>query len=135
MATINRITADLALVLALPDHLPDPEDKKLKYLFGKLSDRVIKRFRKYPKLNHAQMDIVQQRLLSFGEETKWEGKEKSIGTYLSFILCVMDAYQDTDSIIKIINQICAYFEDSGQWSPACNRAGALAFERWEEVWK
>ena len=78
---------------------------------------------------------VEKRIFEFGRVTRWEGKPRHVMTYVSFCLSLMESVRGSEDIIKELNAISARFERFGESRMACMAAGALALEKWEEIWR
>ena len=134
----SRQVSDLAMVAALAQYAEAAgiEDEKKRYLFGKLKSRIDKRFSRL-QASMAELRTAYDKGMAFDKVTGWRNnKRMHVGTYCSFCLCILESYTDdlALNITDILRQICGLFEDCGEWSGACDWAGALAFERYEKVW-
>ena len=130
---LMKMTAELALIRALPDFVCDDlKPGRLKGLYKKLVKAVNKEWDRYPKLSLNEEIAVNKNLIEFGVLTGWQGKKRHHITYVSFIAFFADRHT---LINPIINDIVDYFERGNNLKQVCCRAGLTAFEKWEKLWK
>lgn len=78
---------------------------------------------------------IKSAIVKFTEESGWQKKQLSIGTFISFILAVVDESENkfNDNILETISEIFDYFERKEQFRTLCYSAGAVACGKWNRI--
>lgn len=90
------------------------------------------------KINQKKdLPVIKSCLDRFANETGWNGSQKSIGTILSFYLCMIEESEHSysEKITDILNDLFEFFERKKPFSPACCWSGAVATQKWINIKK
>lgn len=137
---MNKLShiAELALIRSIYDLLKDKlKPGRLKGKYEALQKEVDKTLAGRHIDKDAELPVIGKALEKFADATKWNNKELSVGTILSFVLAMVEESDNksSDKITSILNEIVEYHEQTKQFSALCYSAGAIASEKWTNIKK
>lgn len=137
---MNKLSyvAEAALIRSIYDLLKDKlKPGRLKGKYEALQKEVDKALSKRHIDKDAELPTIGKALEKFADATKWNNKELSVGTILSFVLAMIEESENkfSDKITTILNEIVEYHEHTKQFSALCYSAGAIASEKWTNIKK
>jgi len=126
-----RELSELALAHGLAD-IAKTKPGRLRNLLEKLRSAAAVHIRKIPKYTD-EVERVGAKLDEFHAATGWNGKERHVMTYISFLSDLFDGRYP--EIHRIIADITEHYERNEPLKPAFFWAGAMAAEKWRSIWQ
>lgn len=136
MSNLKHIT-ELALIRSIPDLMVGKPKKnsRLNNLMNTLQDAVDEDLVKVYRLPGASDLMKIQSILENFKTVANFGKQKHIGTIVSFCLVIIEDSEEefNDKIIRILNLIIDYYERVGDLHVASMWSADLALARWKSI--
>lgn len=105
---------------------------RLKNLLERLEKESEKEMQKTLPISQNDLLDMKAKVVRLQKIIGWDGKDKHPMTAVSFALKIVDEF-NMPKIVFLMNEITDYFERAGALYPACNWAGGLAADKWDEI--
>ena len=138
---MNRSTrqiSELALIRSIPDlTIGTLPPCRLKGLYIRLQKWVDKDLAMLPRVSSDDLEAIEKIMDRFGDDTGWFGKQKHVGTLLSFCAAIIEnsEFKFHPRIMETINDIIDHLESGNDLHFQSFWGGEIAFEKWEKLFK
>lgn len=134
---LKRKKAELTLMYCIPILSDADANSRLSGLLRRLQDRVRLDLNKLDRFTDRDLHEITERIFKWGQATGWLNSKKSIGTLVSFCLNMIEVspIRYDEKIHRILIDLAEHLEKGKLLYPLSCRAGQIATEKWEQVYK
>jgi len=133
-----RHISELALIRSIPDMtIGELPPCRLKGLYVRLQKWVDKDLHQLPRISNEDLEAIEKIMDQFGEDTGWFGKQKHVGTLLSFCATMIESseFKFHPRIMETITDIIDHLEAGKDLYFQSFWGGGIAFEKWEKLFE
>lgn len=124
--------AEIALVGGIPEIVKDAKPGRARNLSLAVERATQRMLCRMPYIGNDEKKMIYDTMSEFGRVTGWEGKERQLTTYLSFVCDLMDRSDvkfDKD-VREAVNNLVEYYDRDGKLRDPNVWAGSLAADKW-----
>ena len=124
--------AEIALIGGIPEIVKDAKPGRARNLSIAVERATQRMLGRIPEIGNDEKQMIYDTMSEFGRVTGWEGKERQLTTYLSFVCDLMER-SDVDfdrDVRKAVNDLVEYYDRDGKLRDPNVWAGSLAADKW-----
>lgn len=129
--------AEIALIGGIPEIVKDAKPGRARNLSLAVEKATQRMLGRMPDIDIDEKQMIYETMSEFGRVTGWEGKERQLTTYLSFVCDLMER-SDVDfdrDVREAVNDMVEYYDRDGRLRDPNVWAGSLAADKWFSLFK